>query len=294
MGGSSGGGSSGGTNIHYIRYAPYVESKHSTFLVNSENIGVSTRESNPYEDNQDLDFTDGLYSAGYCMSSFPSLYDMFGKFMSGLNIETLWAKLQHSVQNEELISAMVTASNQLTSLKFEKEILPKFKATMRDFNAVVSSNFIIGSSVLEQNMLKENATLSESSRSNLISGAINLMGSNLGWNESIIKSYLSITKAAVTLEMNVQDDNYGYARENIMWPFTTLEQERANLAALKGSVNTSKGSAEEEELSTEVKVLSGAVSGAMMGATIGSIVPGVGTAIGAVIGGVIGGLSGLL
>jgi len=284
MGGSSGGGSSGGTNVNYIRYAPYIESKHSTFLVNSESIGNNIRNDSPYAGYQDLDFTDGLYSAGYGMSSFPSLYDMFGKFMSGLDLETLWAQIQHSVQNDGVVENLVNSHRALLNDDIEQAVLPRFNSGIRDLNAVMTSSYIVGRSIIEQGAVKKVAEFSATLRYKLIPGAIELFTKHLGWNAGVVSTYLDILKTAVAIEMDTKDVNYGYARRDIMWPFTVMEQERANLGALQGAKSAPAGGG-GAEASTGSKVLGGAMAGASIGASTGN-------PYAALAGGVIGGIAG--
>jgi hypothetical protein len=83
----SGGG--GGDTETTVRYAGYIEDKHKDFL----NVVAAQRaniiDDSPYAGFVDIDIDPAFFGTGYLISSFPSLYDMFGKFMAGLDIDTI-------------------------------------------------------------------------------------------------------------------------------------------------------------------------------------------------------------
>lgn len=278
---SGGGGGDSGTNV--TRYAPYIEAKHETFLTNSESFGITARANNPYTDYVGLDFDDAFYGAGYIMSSFPSLYDMFGKFMAGLDIEVLWDQVLYDVQNSDTIQASVIAHRTILNEDLEQNILPRFKEGMRDINAVMSSSFVNGKAILEKGISNKLAEFDANLRYKLLPVAAEVFSKHLAWNSGMISQYLEVMKLAILTKFDTDNTNYNYALKDIMFPFTTLEQERANLGALQGAVS---GSAGGGEASTGQKVLGGVMGGASLGASVGGLP-------GAAIGGVLGGIAGL-
>jgi len=217
------------------------------------------------------------------MASFPSMYDMFGKFMAGLDIEALFEQVLHDVQNTETIQNAVTAHRNLLNDDIEQNALPRFQEGMRDINAVMSSSFVIGKSIIENARVKKLAEFDATLRYKLIPGAIEVFTKHLAWNQGVINSYLQVMQLAIATKLDTNSTNYEYIAKDKMWPFTVLEQERANLGALQGAVSSPAGDA---GASTGQKVVGGVLGGAATGAAVGGVP-------GAVVGGVIGGIAGL-
>jgi len=284
MGG--GGGDSGGTNVNIVRYASYVENHHEDFLDESRSYGNILRPiaSSPYADYVQLDNDDAIYGIGYAMSSFPSLYDMFGKFMAGVDIESLFEQVLSDVQNTETIRNVSDAHRDLLTDDIEQDILPRFRAGMRDINSVMSSTFIMGESVIEQGRLKKLADFDAKLQYSLVPVAVDLFGKHLSWNHQVVSTYLDIIKSAATVKFDEVAINCEIVAKDKLWPFTVLAQERANLGALQGA-RTETTSDATGGPSTASKVIGGAMSGAAAGSMIS---PGWGTAIGAVVGGIAG------
>jgi hypothetical protein len=270
----------GGGKKSTIRYAPYIEHHHALFLQLSQDIMLEIYEDSPYASFVRLDFDDALFSAGNTMSSFPSLYDMYGKFMGGIDIESLYEQVLHDVQNTQTIRNVSNAHNDLLVDDYEQKILPRFQAGMRDMNSVLSSTFIIGQSVLEANRAHDIAKFDADLQYKLIPVASEVFKEHLTWNQNVVGSYLQVMKFASMLKMDTDAHNYEYLVKDKLWPYTVLEQHRANLGALQGARASSVG-----EVSKGQKALGGAMSGAALGAQVGG-------GYGAVIGGVIGGIAG--
>jgi len=275
------GGSSSGGGESTIRYAPYIEKKHKTFLNTSESSGIIARSNNPYSGYTNLDFDNAFYGAGYAISSFPSLYDMFGKFMAGLDIEALWDQVLNDIQNNSTILNSVNSHRDLLYDDLVQKTIPRFEEGQRDMNSVMSSSFVIGKAVIEQGITKKVAEYSADLRYKLIPVAAEIFSKHLTWNSGMITTYLEVMKLAILTKFDTQSTNYDFALKEVMWPFSVLEQERANLGALQGAVSSPAGGSAP---STGQKVLGGAMAGASMGATAGPW--------GAAIGGVVGGLAG--
>jgi len=280
MGGSSGGG---GTNV--IRYRPNLEVTHDTLLLHSQGYGDILRDDSPYDDFEYKDFTSGLYGTGYTMSSFPSLYDMFGKFGAGLDIESLFSQVLTGIQDMDAIQSASTSHNDLLTDEIEQDVLPRFQLGMRDANAVMSSTFIIGKGIIESARIKKVAEFDAELKYKLIPVAAEVFAQHLKWNQAIIGQYLEILRFAITIEFDTDNHNYLFKVKNHLWPFSVLALERANIAALNGGGGGGGGGSVAEEASTGSKVMSGVVGGAMIGTKINA---GWGTAIGAVVGGIAG------
>lgn len=287
----SGGSSSGGTNYNFVRYAPYIEKHHTDFLAIMATERDAAIHASPFEGYTDVEFDDAFFGVGYIISSFPSLYDMYGKFMSGLDIETLYDQIFEETVNAPAINNLVSAEAALMDDDINTNVLPRFTVGLRDINAVVSSSFVVGKGNIESDRVKALNKFSAELKYRMIPVAAERWKAHLDWNKSVVMSYAEIMKLYFSGKMDITDFNYTMAAKNKLWPFTVLDYDRAAVGALQGAM-TSKS--DVAGASTAAKAIGGALSGAAAGAMVGSAVPGVGTAIGAVIGGVMGLAAGLL
>jgi hypothetical protein len=290
MGSSGGGGGGGGDSRNEVRYAPYIENYHSAFLAQTASSRTLALTDSPYEDFTDVEVDDAFFGAGYTIASFPSLYDMYGKFMAGLDIEALWDQMYSSTINNSEVTDLVSAESSLMDDEIEEKILPRFQLGMRDINAVMTSSYIVGKSLIESAKVKTVEKFSAELKYRMIPIAQDRWAKHLAWNEGVIKNYIEVMKTFYVVKSDIDEQNYKMHARDVLWPFTVLDFEKANLGAMQGAVNTS-GS--EATGSTASKALGGALSGAASGAMIGSAVPGIGTAVGAGAGALVGGLAGL-
>jgi len=262
MGG--GGGSSKQKTI--IRYAPYIETRHQSFLNTVYSARVSTINSSPFTDYCDIEVDDAFFGAGYTISSFPSLYDMFGKFMAGLDIEALWAQIFDDTVNSSVVNNLVSAESDLLEDEITQNALPQLQTGLRDLNAIMSSSYETGRALIRDTKTKLLSKFSADLRYRLVPIAQSRWEAHLNWNKLVIGTYSEIMKLYFSAKTDVDEINYAMAAKNILWPFTVLDFERAALGALQGATNSK---ADVAGASTTARVLSGALSGAAMGATIG-------------------------
>lgn len=303
MGG--GGGSGNSTSRTYIRYNEEIEDKHEwllevgEFYLNSVSLNYNpytlVGSSDPWtRDAVDTDdINDLIYGAGYGMSSFSSMFDMFGDYMSGVDLRYLFSQSLDDAENASIISAMTNAHGELLSDDLEQVILPRFRSGMRDIGAVQSSTFVVGESIIEQGRLKKLAEFDAKARYAMIEVGLNFFIKRIAFNTQLVSTYLDIIKFALATELEVSSYNYEIRAKCALWPWTIIAQHRAAIGAMQAGIPTNT-SAESAGSSRGQAIMGGAMSGAATGAMIGSIVPGIGTGIGAVAGGVIGGIGGML
>ena len=280
---SGGGGDSGKTEV---RYAPYIEARHSSFLGNLQTrVNVAEFDSPDYSSYKDIEIEDAFFGAGFAISSFPALYDMYGKFMAGLDIEVLYSQLFEDTINSPQVADLVAAEGALLDEEIEINSLPRMQIGMRDINSVMSSSFVIGKSLIEDARTKSIAKFSAELKYRLIPTVQDRWAKHLAWNQGIITTYVEIMRLYYTGKIDADEANFNYVEKDKLWPFTILEFERAGLGALQGATNTKITPPRASGLA---RGLSGAAAGAWIGAMIG--VPG-GAGIGAILGG-IGGILG--
>ena len=277
MGGSKSSKSDGKTEV---RYAPYVEDHHQSFL---NDVGYKVDrliDESPYEDFSNITVDDGFFGAGYALASFPSLYDMFGKFMAGLDIEVLSNQMMEDTVNSSTVGELVRAESELLQDHVDTKIMPKFQTGMRDINSVMSSSYIVGKAIIADSQVKALSKFSGELKYRLVSVAVEKWKAHLQWNQGVIESYSRILKLFVAAKMDTEEHNQRLAAKNSLWPFTVLEYQRAALGALQGATNQGGGGAESSQIGKSI-------GGAMSGAATGFMVSG-GNPLGAVVGGGIG------
>jgi hypothetical protein len=271
MGGGGGGSSTPAYTWSEIRYAPYIETRHSDFLLSVYSARVGAISNSPFTAYVDIEVDDAFFGAGYAISSFPSLYDMYGKFMSGLDIEALWTQEYNDTVDSPVVSALVAAEGDLLDDEIETTSLPRLQTGMRDINAVMSSSFVVGKSLIEDARTKMVAKFSADLKYRLIPIAQDRWKAHLDWNKQVVSIYAEIMKLYFSAKTDVDEVNYSMAAKNILWPFTVLDYERAAVGALQGATNSKQDVA---GASTTSRVLSGALTGAAMGAMVGSQITG--------------------
>jgi hypothetical protein len=271
---------------HETRYASYIEDRHRSFLdiIRSYRDQTISYSESPYFSFATIDSDSAFLGTGYVLSNFASLHDMFGKFMAGLDIDSLFSEIFEDSLVIPEIDALTDAKLTLVDDNIMKDLIPQFTLSMRSLNAVISSSFIIGKTVLEERRTKLNAILSADFRYLLIPDITKRWIDSLNQKKKVIFSYAFAMKLQIMAKHDTDRYNYRLTLRHILWPFTVLEYERAALAALQSPITKKSSVKERSNISKVLMVASYTVSGALIGSYFGPW----GTVIGAVIGFVIG------
>lgn len=264
-----------------IRYAPYIEEKHHDMLWLSAYHRDQVINSPPSTSSA-LEIEGIFLGAGYILSDFPSLYDMFGKFMAALDIDVIYKKIFGETITESEINPYIQAEAAMIDLDITAKTLPTFLSALRGLNAVTSSSFVIGKSNIENKRIKALARISSDLKHRLISLISDRWKTSLDWNKNVVTLHAFNLKLYLMSKMTVNETNYGKKLENSLWPFKVLEYNRAALAALtRASTAMKKRAAERSAVSKGLLVCSYTVTGISLGSSIGG-------PYGALIGGVVG------
>lgn len=271
----------------FIRYAPYVEEHHAAFLDLTHAKALAILEDSPFDGYVPVEIDDAFFGIGYAISNFPSLYDMFGKFMAGFDVEILWGYIFEDSLNTPEINSATSAEMKLVDDNIVKDTLPDFQIMMRKINSVVSSSFVIGKSVIENTRVKALSKISAEAKFQMIPGVQEKFNASLNWGKKTVTTYAEAMKLYYMTKMHVDNSNYNFDAQNKLWPFTVLDFERAALGALQGTVNFQKVMEKRKRstLSGGLLIASYAVTGAYVGYAIGNVV---GAVVGAIIGAIIG------
>ena len=267
------------------RYAPYIESGHHSFLnTMSDRTGAIAIDS-PYSVYIDIIIDDAFFGAGYLISSFSSLYDMYGKFMAGLDIDNLFSTIFEKNMTHEEIDDLIQENAIVLDKNVNTKILPGFQTNMRQINAVVSSSFVLGKAVIEDARVKAQARFSAEMKYRRLPGNQFEWKAYLNWNKEVITSYARTIKLYYSAKTDGDNANYSIAAKDSLWPFTVYEYERAAIGALQGSIIERAMQRERSDVSKALLITSYAVTGMQVGAAVGGPW---GMVIGFVVGAIIG------
>lgn len=284
MGG--GGSAGGGDTSNEIRYAPYIEAHHQTFLNNMATEVAAAIHNSPFAGYVPIDYLSGFFGVGYALSSFPSLYDMYGKFMAGLDIDALYSQILEDSINNPAIDNLVSAHAQELSDDIVQNASPRLVTGLRDINSVVSSSFVVSKAMLETARTRAISKYDSGLRYAMIPVAAQRWSDHLKWNKDVIITYAEIMKLYFASAMDLDNHNYSMTTKDILWPFTVLDFQRTALGAMQGAMNNKGEVAGASQTQKAIGgALSGAAAGAMIGASTGATYGGwYGAAIGAVVG----------
>lgn len=253
-----------------IRYAPYIENKHSAFLNNVYDHRVAIIDNSPYASCEALDINDAFFSTGYAISNFPSLHDMFGKFMAGLDIEIIWSNAFENTFEKTEINESVAAEMALVDDKITND-LADFQLDMRGINSVVSSSFVVGKAMIENARIKLLSKISLESKLGLVANVQIKVDASLNWAKKAITSYAEFMKAYYQFKPDIDDYNTINVAKDRLWPFTVLDFERAALGALQGTAGYQKTGLKRTRstISSVFLVASYTATGAYIGSSFG-------------------------
>lgn len=276
---------SGGDSSATVRYAGYIEDKHKDFLNEIVVRRTAAIDNSPYASSVAIASDDGFFGVGYTLASFPSLYDMYGKFMAGLDVEVIYDQIYGDLMEGPVTHNLVSAESAFLSDELESDTLPRFELGMTNLNSIMSSTFIVGRALLEEARVKNVAKYSAALQYALLPIAAQRWQAHLEWNRSVVLVYSEMMKLYFGAKMDVDNHNKEIVAKDRLWPFTVLDYERVAIAALQGATKSTSSAAGSSGVG---RALSGALGGAASGAMIGSAVPGIGTVAGAVVGGLLG------
>lgn len=305
MGGNSGGGGSGssggGGSSGTVDYPEYMKSMHGTWLgyVNSDILAA--RSASPYVGLVAYDPSSDLTIMNSALSELEVLVDNLN---SHTDYDTALANATAAIDSvlvpASYIASLVEAQSDVLDTEYDGKIYPAFEAGMRDINAVMTSSFVLGRSLIgterASKIDKFSADLqmqNHAKRADLITQAVSEMIRLLVQKIELTRAWTSMTVDIGRLSIAAYGDE---ATENKIidvadakWDLETY-QYGANVMASIGGGTSTPAKVEGNQMA---RVVGGALSGASAGALIGSRVGGeggYGGAIGALVGGIAGAL----
>ena len=259
----------GQTSTATVRYADYVEDKHRDFLNVMAAKRAAVIDDSPFTGEDPIPFDDAFLGVGFVLSDFPSLYDMYGKFMAGLDIEVLYDQIFADTVGGPQVGALVSAEAALLEDDMLTNVLPRFQAGMRNINSVISSTFVVGKAMIEDARVKSLSKFSAELKYRLIPVATERWTRHLEWNRNVVMAYAEIIKMYFLGKHDTKEYNLELLVKDRLWPFTVLEYQRAAIGALQGATTTTTKAAGSSQVA---RALSSALSGGVMGAMVGGMI----------------------
>lgn len=282
-----GGGGSDGDSENTLRYAEYFEAAHKNIL-NNFGVDVITKSvfaaineafgQSPYSEHQVISPDDAFFGSGYSVTDFPSLYDMFGKFMAGVDVHNLWEQTYNGLFASPTVNTAIDSHAALLADDITQNIYPRFEAGMRDIGAVNSSAFAVGRALIEDSRIKSINEYSAKLQLGLLETSSRMWGEHLNWNKNVIAVYYELVNAYHSSLRDANAQNLEMRHRDVLFDLSLYEYGRAMLGVISGA----QGTVQPEGPSQLEKSASGALGGAAAGYQA------TGTWQGAAVGGVIG------
>lgn len=285
-----GGSSDSSSTLYYqrneIRFAPYIEARHSALLAASYSARVAALNNSPYGDYTDVDYEAAIIGVGYAITSFPTLYDMYGKFMSGFDVETLWGKSFDKITNLDEVEDMVDSETTSVDDFLEVNSIPDLKVLARELNAVCSSSFVVGKALIESKRVKKVAEVSAEAKYALLSDTMSDSVNGLNWRKAVTDNYAELFKTFYLAAAQCTDANYKMATDDVLWNLNVLDFERAALGVFHPRSTFTKkmpGKRNRSDISKFIMITNATGQGALYGWQFGGGNP-YAAAIGAAVG----------
>jgi len=266
MGGSS---SSSSDQVTTIRFAPYIESRHASAINRSVAARDAVINNSPYAAYTAVSADNAFFSLGFMLSSFPSLYDTFGKNLAGLDIDSLFL----GSFSDKMASTDEAVESELSIIDDAINQMQEEKISARDLNASNGSTFIIAQANIEADRVKKTTEFRLAIKYSLIPGIVSTWTKTLSWDKSLVTKYAESLRDYYLCKINTDEAGYRKSTEDALWPITVLDFERSMLAAMTGAkasrVMTAK---ERSDVSKALLVASHTWQGAQIGGVYGAVI----------------------
>lgn len=304
---AKGGGGGGGSG--QVSHSAYLEAVHGDWL---DQTGVDTI-SDSITDvmNSALGSSPFAALAAYDPDADVTAYEAsitaFAAILAGIVDTTDWDALYTQAETTiddtaEITEAVIVADVDAFADQLDDEIstkvLPRYRAGMRNIDAVVSSAFPIGEAIIEGfrnrdvakhnsairlNAAYKNADIRLATKNLRLEGTkqmLSLMIQRINWEKSYIDTVIESKRIKIIAKKEETDVNRDIDKQDAVWDLEVFQYGANLLAAIGGGVATTT--------SHKPSTAQSAIGGAMSGAVAGAIVTGgnpFGIAIGAALGG---------
>jgi hypothetical protein len=234
-----GGGKSGGDTT--VRYAPYLEHAHGALITLSlaEEKRLMGMGTTPWDGLSYVGVDDAFFSVGYNILDYPSLWDMFGKFVAGLDIETLYNQIYNDMVNGAVTNAVIDAQNVYLQDDIDSVAIPKINAGLRDINAWLSDSAIDAKALIQSQKLKTLSKFSADIKMRAMELALQRWSKHLEWNYRVPDQYKAMNQLYWSSKLDVTNAVGELNSKVLLWNFTIMDHHRQNISALNGAAASS-------------------------------------------------------
>jgi hypothetical protein len=210
-------------------------------------------------------------------------------------VDAAVAKADGAVFDDTYITNDITAFGDNLDDQIENIVLPRFHGGMRDVNAVMSSAFVLGESIIEGMRDRDVAKYGTDLRVKwnfqrndfVLKGTESMlrdMVSRIEMEKGVTHYTMEANRLRIVSEKEKKDTENSIDISDGRWDIETFQYGANLLASIGGGVVVPRGN---DSPSKSQSAIGGALAGAAMGASVGG-------GWGAAIGGVLGGLSSIL
>ena len=157
------------------------------------------------------------------------------------------------------------------------EVLPRFRAGMRDINAVVSSAFALGQAIIEASQARQVAGFSSAAH-------LKVIDLRLDYQKALTHYVVEANRIKIVAKKEETDTQLEIDEADASWDLEVFQHGANLLASIGGGVAQSQKKKKNAAASAIGGAMTGAAAGAMVGASYGSGGGPYGAAIGAVLG----------
>lgn len=283
-----GGGGSEGPTDNTVRFAPYLENAHGELLNDngSDTADLSLIDAlnaafggSPFGSAPTLNPDDAFFGSGYSVTSFPSLYDMFGRFMAGLDLHVLWEQTYNGIITSAPLGTLIASHAERLDDDVEQRVIPRFEAGMRNIGAIHSTAFAMGRALIEETRIREFNNFVAKLELGAFETSIRMWQAHLDWNKNVTVIYSEMIRLYYGTRQGASEHNAAMDAKHVTFDLDLFEYARAMLGALSGSP-AAVGPGDKGKSSPLASGIAGGVAGAAAGSSFGPW----GAAIGGVIG----------
>ena len=275
-----GGSSSSSKKSITIRYAEYIEVKYNKFLEDAWEYVQDTQDTPPTYDGLGEYILDSFIGAGLFLSSYPAMYDMYGKFMAGLDIEDIWARTFRDRMTASEIGELADATIDLDT-DINTKVMDKFLLDARNLGVVGSSSFAIEKVKIEKSFFYKTSAYRKEVQFARIDDST-IFDNILNWQNKVQTNYARCMKLFLHCMSLSDASTYDHEARKTLWPLSVSNDYGHYLGLYAGAVRIVQelNKKKRSMLSQNLYVLSEAINGAGFGYQWGPY----GAAIGAQVG----------
>jgi len=280
------GGGGGGSG--QVSYPAYMETWHSTWMDNVASAMTTAQATSPWDSETAYDPTALLTTIWTQICAFNTLVDAMDAEADWASGITAAETAIDAVIDATYITNAADAFEDIIDDHVESDVLPRFKTGLRDINAVMSSSFVIGQSIIEGMADRDVAKYTEElsykfhlQRNEMIlQGAAKIMEvylQRIQFERDVTHYTTEYGRIGIVAETEEIKFQLEIDSNDALWDLETFQYGANMLAAIGGGTAPPKS----KQPSLAQSALGGAISGAATGAAVAGIP-------GAVAGGLLG------